>query len=761
MVSMLIRLYLSFSVISIPDFEFLPFCLAVLPLYAILILLTPSAIFRVSLIFFHQITIFAYMNIRWSINLGTNLKILIGIITSIGIFWKAPPFALQNRAIPSLELKPSKSDSTFNSNNDWKGLVGDIPIGILMISQKKKIIFSNDCSIGLLDLDACSGSTNEFYYQNIVRKFGILEEIEYLSGKQEEVKPGFKINESLYHSMHESNKKTYLGVNPVNIISSQTLKPQVVISNQGARNSIIGFSPKVSIRDKIKDKMATFGMMTTGFQDSSPKYKKQSSQVSNVSPKFKGNTRNFEDGEQIMERRSSMDVLGERKMDLDKIIDMMIKHPSKTFKVYFSETSAENRKKLELKIKQISFEDSEVLLLTFQDVSYLELLQQFCDNNEYKNKVLTTLSHELRTPLNGALIPLEKLLSEKLDKPAVVYENLETAYKSTILLQNVLNDVVDFALINSNQLYLNYDEMDIYKFLEDTVELFRKQAHEKGLFMDLHMNKIPRIWKVDYQRLGQILVSLLNNSLKNTFEGGISLHITLLERQNPPKSKFNPNKHCLKIIVEDTGVGIDPEKMENIRRCLQNKDIMQVCGSLNKAHGCGLGLIISHCLAILLGPADSNGLQVTSQVRSGTEFNFLLEAFPEREDGGGESINLSMVEEKSRDFSKSSIRFKNSSKHLGSVSSMGKNSSKFIKSISSIGDFRNMRKEKETSKRIEETLSNLTEDIINSGGMSKERGANCGSERTSAGIISFLQSHILQPRKMTEMVVMEEEEEGL
>jgi len=108
-----------------------------------------------------------------------------------------------------------------------------------------------------------------------------------------------------------------------------------------------------------------------------------------------------------------------------------------------------------------------------------------------------------------------------------IYSSVDIAYKSVCLLQNVLNDVVDFALINSNQLYLNYEEGDIHEFLKETLELFNNQAKEKGLNLQLiydQIFKIPHNLKTDFQRLRQILVSLLNNALKNTFEGGITLH---------------------------------------------------------------------------------------------------------------------------------------------------------------------------------------------------------------------------------------------
>ena len=207
--------------------------------------------------------------------------------------------------------------------------------------------------------------------------------------------------------------------------------------------------------------------------------------------------------------------------------------------------------------------------------------------------------------------------------------------------------------------------------------------------------------------------------------------------------------------MEDTGVGIDLDKMKTIQRCLKSKDVLEVCANLNKTHGCGLGLIISHCLALLLGPPDSNGLQVNSEAHNGSEFSFYLEAFQEKED---DSESLSMVEEKSRDFSKSSFNSKHlssvgkiSSKYNNSLGSVSKvpssKNSKTSKSRNSIMDFRSMRKDRK------ETLCNfnMNEEVVDSGAVSKDKTACCGSERTTIEIINFLQNHTLQPKKMMEM----------
>ena len=324
----------------------------------------------------------------------------------------------------------------------------------------------------------------------------------------------------------------------------------------------------------------------------------------------------------------------------------------------------------------------------------------------------------MRTPLNGALIPLERIRNENLDIPSEMQDGLDVAYTSMVLLQNVLNDVVDFALINSNQLYLNYDELDLFKFLDNIVDLFRRQAQEKGLYLHLNYEnciKVHHIMKTDFQRLSQILVSLLNNSMKNTFEGGISLNINVVER---PDEK-NVIKNCLKIIVEDTGVGIDEAKLKNIKKCLKTKDMIQICENLNKNQGCGLGLTISHCLALLLGPPNSNGLHVRCGSQKGTDLKANFEKSSE---------NLTIIEEKTRDIIKTSPTYKTPT-HL------------FKLDNSPLRDSQHHRK---STQRIRKYDFDNTD-------RSCHDKKSCESERNTMEFKNFLYSHTLQTKNMLEI----------
>jgi len=574
------------------------------------------------------------------------------------------------------------SCKTSQISKDWKSLIDEMPNGVLLISQEKKVLYANKSVFELLDLNVGQFQDEGFlglFAEKVLKLEEIEEEAQNCDSKPI-LERNFSKLDSQPRSKSSNGKKTCLGYSPVNII--KTPLRYLRIRSKGSNREFLSVSKrnideKAVLRKKSLDclnleKKSNRNGDSALMEKSSIYKNTENSQslekMNSKKPKthwsFSNNnsspilrrtfswTLNEKRNEKLETQKKSTckPKTGEKiefqkkTLDFPEILNMMIKDVSIVSKVYYLELR--NNKRCELKIKRIIFEGSPVLLVSLGDVSYLELMQELNENNEYKNKVMTTLSHELRTPLNGALIPLEKLMKEQPPKIEEIYSSVDIAYKSICLLQNVLNDVVDFALINSNQLYLNYEEGDIHEFLKETLELFTKQAKEKGLYLKLiydEINKIPHNLKTDFQRLRQIIVSLLNNALKNTFEGGITLHINLIERPFIKKNDSIIKKYSLKIFVQDSGVGIDEKKLENIKRCLQSKDLLQICAELNKKQGCGLGLIISHCLALLLGPSNSNGLEIDSESKKGTGVFFLLEAFQEKEEKSNES--LSVIEE--------------------------------------------------------------------------------------------------------------------
>ena len=231
MAILFLRLFLTANL-----YELIPFCLSTRSIYTMYILLTTSPKIRLLLVFIHEIVLILILAIAGTPVLSCNLKLLINLFITLAIFRKSSLFLLQGKIVKTLtETKKSSSKFDFNlpiHQNDWKGLIGDIPQGILLISLQKNVIYLNPFSIDLLDLDSFSMSSKATVYQNIVKKFGKLEETQNFPENTEDVKfaeTGFTINESCRkHNM----KKSFLGVNPVNIFSSQniTIPPKFVIS---------------------------------------------------------------------------------------------------------------------------------------------------------------------------------------------------------------------------------------------------------------------------------------------------------------------------------------------------------------------------------------------------------------------------------------------------------------------------------------------------------------------------------------------------
>ena len=105
--------------------------------------------------------------------------------------------------------------------------------------------------------------------------------------------------------------------------------------------------------------------------------------------------------------------------------------------------------------------------------------------------------------------------------------------------------------------------------------------------------------------------------------------------------------------MEDNGAGIENNKLETINHCLNSNYVLEICNNLNRNFGCGLGLAISHCLALLLGPFDTKGLVINSEQYKGTKVSFYIEGFFEDE-------TLSVIEENIKENTKPSSNFQNS-----------------------------------------------------------------------------------------------------
>jgi len=214
-----------------------------------------------------------------------------------------------------------------------------------------------------------------------------------------------------------------------------------------------------------------------------------------------------------------------------------------------------------------------------------------------KSSFLANMSHELRTPLNS-ILGFADVMLEELDGP--LSENMQNdlglIQKNGQHLLHLINDVLDMAKIEAGRMNLNLEKFRVHEVLEETASITSTLASEKNLslFIESDSDRELEIY-ADRTRLRQVMINLVNNSIKFTDKGKISMRAC------------RENEHVL-IRVKDTGIGIPVEKLEEVFTEFAQLDT----STTRKAGGTGLGLPISRKLIEMHGGrlwAESTGIE--------------------------------------------------------------------------------------------------------------------------------------------------------
>jgi len=236
------------------------------------------------------------------------------------------------------------------------------------------------------------------------------------------------------------------------------------------------------------------------------------------------------------------------------------------------------------------------------------LAQQAVAADRAKSEFLANMSHEIRTPMN-AIIGFSELLAEE-DLTDTQRHHVGIIVESGKNLLQLINDILDFSKIEAGKLDIEITDCSLDQLLAVIESLLQPEAIEKGLdFRILQCSPLPEQIRTDPVRLRQCLINLVNNAIKFTDKGHVYINVSLEKTED---------KACICFEVEDTGIGIAPDKQELVLEAFMQAD----GANTRRFGGTGLGLAITRQLAEMLG----GGLTLKSREGSGSVFRLKIDA---------------------------------------------------------------------------------------------------------------------------------------
>ena len=250
---------------------------------------------------------------------------------------------------------------------------------------------------------------------------------------------------------------------------------------------------------------------------------------------------------------------------------------------------------------------------------FMEQEQQTLDSNQIaieaaeslankKSQFLANMSHEIRTPLNG-IIGLTQLC-----QTAQTEQQLQNYLKqmnlSSQLMLSLVNDILDFSRLSDSELSLSEKFVELNELIDRVVPVMNVLAEKKGLTLNYHHSEnCPKVVKFDITRVQQVLINLLNNAIKFTPKGTVTLKVNF--------EKASYEKGTLQFEIVDTGIGIASHDIARLFDPFEQVDN----SSSRDFGGTGLGLAICKRLVSLM----RGEIRVDSEVGAGSRFSVTLE----------------------------------------------------------------------------------------------------------------------------------------
>lgn len=241
--------------------------------------------------------------------------------------------------------------------------------------------------------------------------------------------------------------------------------------------------------------------------------------------------------------------------------------------------------------------------------------------NRSKSTFLANMSHELRTPLNS-ILGFTQLMVRDSTLAVQQRQFLETINRSGEHLLTLINDVLEMSKIEAGRTTLKPEPFDLHLLLQTVYEMFEIRSHNKRLSLEFEVaSNLPQYVITDEGKLRQVLINLLNNAIKFTQKGRVTLRVKTQEPETTltptPDTRYPtphiPTPNILYFEVEDTGIGIATGELEHLFQ-----PFVQTSSSAHAREGTGLGLAISRQFVQLMG----GSIAVTSVADQGSTFSF-------------------------------------------------------------------------------------------------------------------------------------------
>ncbi|CAD8067394.1 unnamed protein product [Paramecium primaurelia] len=315
------------------------------------------------------------------------------------------------------------------------------------------------------------------------------------------------------------------------------------------------------------------------------------------------------------------------------------------------------QKKLNIQVQHCIWNYKEAYMIQLKDLrnqQMIEILNEELEEskrqNENKDQILATVFHDFKTPING-ISTIVEAMEEKFEINSQQKYYLRIIKKNVYLMLYMIQDILDFARIQRNQLRLSISDFYLNEIIEEVVELVAIQAEQKGVVITTNYDLPTYQIYSDPNRIKQILMNFISNSLKFTESGSITISVTshqtdksqhiirtgssknvLNQQQNQQsigqlrkqlsgisvKSINGSNRMIYTITIADTGCGISEKikpKLFNMFATFPSKEVQNKCGT-------GIGLMVCKKLIKLLGPSEN--IDLWSEQNKGTKMSFQI-----------------------------------------------------------------------------------------------------------------------------------------